>query len=283
MNIPSQSESGGGPARRREPFAAAAKSLLRDGVDRLPLPDGLLRRKAKGDIASESQRYWQHERGYEWRGDSHIRDNSPVDDRTWVSIGEDHLALFSKLANVVERHKMGRVVEWGCGGGANAVAFAPRCDEFIGVDVAETTLAECARQVADVCDTPFSPVLVEVADPEAAVRMISPKCDLFLCFYVLELVPSQEYGLRLLRIAHDLLTDDGLALVQIKYSTRSWRTLPRRRRYRAHLADMTTYPIDEFWTAAERCGLRPEAVHIVPKTALDERYAYFLLSRSGGS
>jgi hypothetical protein len=161
-------------------------------------------------------------------------------------------------------------------------AFAPRCDEFIGVDVAEAaTLAECARQVAEVCNTPFIPVLVKIPDPEAAVRMISPKCDLFLCFYVLELVPSQEYGLRLPRIAHDVLTDDGLALVQIKYSTRSWRTLPRRRHYRAHLADMTTYPIDEFWVAAERCGLRPEAVHIVPKNALDEHYAYFLMTRSG--
>lgn len=186
----------------------------------------------------------------------------------------------TKLAKVVDGHRMRRVVEWGCGGGANAAAFAPHCDEYVGVDVAETQLKESARQVAQVCDTRFTPILVEVGNPEAALDLIPGRSDLFLCLYVLELVPRPDYGLRVLRIAHDLLSESGLAFVQIKYSTRSWRTLPRRRRYASHLADMTTYPIDEFWTAAERCGLRPEAVHIVPKTAVDERYAYFLLSRS---
>jgi hypothetical protein len=257
----------------------SAKTLVRDGVDRLPARQWTRRGPDDARIAIESQQYWEGERGSDWRGDSHFRADSPVDDSTWLGIGRDHLALFTKLAAVVGDHKLGRVVEWGCGGGANAVAFAPHCTEFIGVDVAQATLDECSRQVAEVCDTPFVPVLAEVAAPEAAAQKIAPGCDLFLCIYVLELVPSQEYGLRLMRIAHDLLADGGLALVQIKYSTRSWRTLPRRRRYRAHLADMTTYPIDEFWVAAEQCGLRPEVVHIVPKTDVDERYAYFLLSR----
>jgi len=256
-----------------------AKTVLRDAVDRLPLPTGLLGRN-DGHIISQSQRYWQQDRGYDWRGMSHMREDSPVAGQTWQSIGEDHLALFTKLAKVVDDYRTGRVVEWGCGGGANAVAFAPRCDEYIGVDVAEPQLAESARQVAEVCETPFTPVLVEVGNPEAALDLIPGRCDLFLCLYVFELVPSPEYGLRVLRIAQKLLADDGVAFVQIKYSTRSWRTLPRRRRYASHLADMTTYPIDEFWIAAQGCGFRPEAVHIVPKTAVDERYAYFLLSRS---
>jgi hypothetical protein len=42
---------------------------------------------------------------------------------------------------------------------------------------------------------------------------------------------------------------------------------------------MTTYPIDEFWCAAQRHGLVPQAVHLVPANALDERYAYYLLTR----
>jgi SAM-dependent methyltransferase len=260
-----------------------AKGVVRDAVDRLPLPNALLGRRSDSRIVSQSQRYWQHDRGYDWRGMSHMREDSPVAGNTWHDIGDDHLALFTKLAKVVDDYGMGRVVEWGCGGGANAAVFAPHCDEYIGVDVAETQLAESARQVAQVCDTQFTPILIDVGNPEAAVELIPEKCDLFLCLYVLELVPSPEYGLRVLRVARELLADDGLAFVQIKYSTRSWRTLPRRRRYASHLADMTTYPIDEFWTAAERCGLRPQAVHIVPKTAVDERYAYFLLSRSQAS
>ena len=93
-----------------------------------------------------------------------------------------------------------------------------------------------------------------------------------------------EYGLRLLRIARDLLADDGLALVQIKYSTDSWRTRSRRRRNRSFtVASITTYRIDEFWTAATTCGLRPELVTLVPKNNLDERYAYFLLTKAVSS
>jgi hypothetical protein len=125
-------------------------------------------------------------------------------------------------------------------------------------------------------------VLADVAHPESAARQIPDKCDLFLCFYVLELVPTPEYGLRLLHIARNLLADDGIALVQIKYSTGSWRTRSRRRRYRPSvLASMTTYRIEEFWTAAAACGLRPRLISLVPKNALDERYAYFLLQTTG--
>lgn len=68
-------------------------------------------------------------------------------------------------------------------------------------------------------------------------------------------------------------------MIQIKYDEGRFWTRPRRRAYRSGLADMTTYPISEFWQLAVTCGLRPESVELVPKNELDERYAYFLLSR----
>lgn len=46
--------------------------------------------------------------------------------------------------------------------------FAPRAKEFIGVDISADSLRECARQVDAVCDTPFRPVVVSVAEPETA-------------------------------------------------------------------------------------------------------------------
>lgn len=58
-------------------------------------------------------------------------------------------------------------------------------------------------------------------------------------------------------------------------STSSWRA------YRTGLAEMTTYPIAAFWELAAACGLQPEAIQLVPKNELDERYAYFLLSKQG--
>jgi hypothetical protein len=101
-------------------------------------------------------------------------------------------------------------------------------------------------------------VLIKVAEPELAVDEIGNGC----C------------------ASHDLLAPGGLALIQIKYDEGRFWTRPRRRAYRSGIADMTTYPIAEFWQLAARCGLRPESIELVSKNELDERYAYFLLSKS---
>lgn len=192
------------------------------------------------------------------------------------------MALFDRLAATMGgREHFGRVVEWGAGGGANAVAFAPRADEFVAVDVAAASLPECARQVGAVCATPVTPVLAQVGDPEAALDEIPVPCDLFLCLYVLELVPGPEYGLRLMRLAAEALREGGLAFAQIKYDDGSLITRSRRRGYRRNPAAMTTYRIEQFWVAMQGLGLVPEVVSLVPENDLDQRYAYFLLRRGG--
>jgi SAM-dependent methyltransferase len=238
-------------------------------------------RQSESRISADAQDYWQHPADATWHGNSHWRD-APVfgGNDLWHKIGEEHLELFDAGARMCGFDRpWNRVLEWGCGGGANAVHFAPRAAEFIGVDIAAETLGECREQVAAVCDTLFRPIPIDVADPEAAVARIEGWCDVFLSFYVFELVPTPEYGERLLRIAHEVLAPGGLALIQIKYSDGRWRTRSRRRAYRRGLAEMTTYPIDEFWQIAQRCGFTPKAVHLVPRNALDERYAYFFLLR----
>jgi hypothetical protein len=234
--------------------------------------------QAAGAIESEAQRYWGDSAQPGWRSNSHWHEG--VQDQ-WDGIGASSLALAERLARVTgEPLPSGRTVEWGAGGGANAVRFAPRCTEFVAVDIAQASLDECERQVARVTSTPFRKVLIDVADPESAVaEMGSASCDLFLCLYVMELVPSQQYGLRLLDIAARLLAPTGMALVQTKYSTTASTSRSRRRAYRRDLANMTTYPIDEFWLEADKRGLRPQAITLVPQDALDERYAYYLLVR----
>jgi len=190
-------------------------------------------------ISADAQLYWTATRGRRWKSDSHWRDSDVFDGRDlWTRIGERHLRTFECGARMVEfARPWHRVVEWGCGGGANAVHFAPRCTEFVGVDVSQESLDECGRQIAGVCDTPFRPVLIEVSEPERATAEIGDGCDIFLCCYVFELIPSPEYGVRLLRIAHDLLSPGGLALTEIKYDEavsgrdraagRTGRALPR--------------------------------------------------------
>jgi len=194
-------------------------------------------------------------------------------------MGQEHLRLYQRLRPTAsEPAPVKRIIDWGCGGGANAVAFAPLAEEVVGVDIDTESLEESARQMAAAGPTPFAKVLADIGNPELAARDIPRPCDLFLCLYVLELVPTQEYGLRLMRIAHNLLDPGGQAFVQIKYATGAWRTRARRRSYRSDVAG-NTYRIEDFWTAMAGIGFRPEAVTLVPKNALDERYAYFLLSK----
>jgi hypothetical protein len=54
--------------------------------------------------------------------------------------------------------------------------------------------------------------------------------------------------------------------------------MTRRRDYRRAVAGCT-YRIEEFKTAMTGVGFCPEAVVLVPRNDLDERCAYFLLSK----
>ena len=223
--------------------------------------------------------YWTDLSEPDWRSDSHWRDGLA---EHWDTVGNESLSIARRLVRVTGRElPAGRTLEWGSGGGANAVVFAPRCTEFVAVDVVAESLEECRRQVQEVCSTPVVTVLADLAEPERVVAQVGPgSCDLFLSFYVFELLPSKEYAERVLDIARDLLTQDGVAVIQIKYATSDIRTWSRRRAYRRDLASMTTFGIDEFWTVASRRGLVPHAVELVPANRLDERYAYFVLTRS---
>ena len=256
-------------------IAHRAKALVRDGIDQ-----GLTRlgfSQSPVRITADAETYWTSREAETWAANSHWRGGLAEND--WRAIGRDHWSLWQTFARAAGRANgpLNRIVDWGCGGGANAVAFAPHCAEYIGADIVPASIQECEDQVAMRCDTPFKGVVIDAMQPEMSARDI-PKCDLFICFYVFELLPTPEYGLRILKIAANLLESSGYAIVQIKYHT-GWRTGSRRRRYKSSTAaTMTSYRIEEFWNAALTSGLRPQLIHLVPQNALDERYAYFLLA-----
>jgi SAM-dependent methyltransferase len=262
--------------KKNLPSMKALQAGVQGGLLRTPELVGV--RRSEAALEAAAQKYWSepHEgRGSHWQGNARF-----VRGDLWTNIGLRHHDMLRRAYRTLDcMPENGRVVEWGCGGGANAVQIAPTAREFIGVDVSNDSLQECARQVAARCDIPFRPVLVDVSDPEAALRHIEASCDVFLCSYVFELIPSRAYGERVLRIAHDLLRPGGLALIQIKYDIGSWRTRPHRLAYRFSPGNMTTFPIHAFWQLAARCGFEPKYVELVPKDELDERYAYFVLVR----
>jgi SAM-dependent methyltransferase len=231
-------------------------------------------------ISSDAQRYWSAPKGASWWSNSHWRDGEVFSDTDlWLQMGEQHVDLFDRGARAAGfSARCRRIVDWGCGGGANAVHFATRAqEEFVGVDVSSESAEECGRQVRAACDTPYRSVVVNVGSPETVIDEIgSGRCDMFLCLYVFEALPTPESGARLLRVAHELLTPGGAAFVQIKYNDGRWLSQPRRRGYRSGLVE-TTYPIHEFWQLALRSGFAPALVDLIPQNELDERYAYFFL------
>lgn len=241
--------------------------------------------ESEGRLAGDAQAFWSrpidNDNSLWW----HARDSTIFADAQdkWRAMGRRHQTLFADLARLTNTARpVGKIVDWGCGGGANAVAFAGECREMWGVDVSADALAECGRQLAaDGQRCAFHPVQIEVPTPESALTAIPHDVDLFHCYYVFELLPTKEHGARVLRIAAKLLRPGGLAIVQIKYQTEAWRTRARRWSYRRGAANMTSYRVEEFWELAEACGLAPLSVVLVPRPAEvpDQRYAYFLLRK----
>lgn len=216
-----------------------------------------------------------------WEGNSHWR--SGLGEDHWRTVGAEHLAIFETFAKALDLPvSPGVVVEWGCGGGANAVAFAPAAEEFVAVDVSGDSIAECVRQVGMVCDTPVTPLQVDIRHPEHAADGREGSCDTFICLYVVEVLPSVEDVKRILRVAERMLRPGGIAFVQMKYHTADWRPRAYKRDYARSLSTMTTFGIDEFWSLTAECGLTPRLLTLVPENHLDTRYAYYALTKDAG-
>ena len=245
-------------------------------------------REPEAKIIADSQLFWNglSNQGRDggpahWRGQSIFADN----DERWLGLGLNSLRIFGQLAGsdwLTQTPR--RIVDWGCGGGSCAVHFAPGAARYYGADITPASLAECQRQLTRLGLTNFEPVLFPADDPEQVAAAIPEPCDLVLSTYVFELLPSKEYGRRVLHIIHDLLATQGLAFIQIKYSTHKLNSMAYRWGYAKNLGNMTTYFIEEFWALAEACGLRPRQLYLEPVQPLnnDHNFAYFLLQKEAG-
>ncbi len=215
--------------------------------------------------------------------DSHVRDLSHwigegrwVNEQAWNRIGQMHFEMFKKiclLANVTQ--PICSMVEWGSGGGANAVRFCSEVTTFYGVDISSANLAECQRQLKmrNFCN--FRPVLIDIEEPEQCLRVIESPVDFFISTAVYQHFPSKEYGIHITELAHRLLADGGLALIQIRYNDGFPRLRAKRRNYYKNVVTFAAYGIHEFWQAVQCVGFDPLAVILDPSVC----YAYFFLKK----
>jgi len=240
--------------------------------------------RSEEQLARESQTFWTDAENPELATISHWRGHGPFeDDELWLRLGRRHRDLSEKALTWARISlPLDRIVEWGVGGGMNAVALLGAAREYVGVDVSAISLAECSRQV-DLAGgaVPFVPVRIDAAEPEVALARIPGGCTFFLSTYVLELLPTASYGLRILRIAHGLLRPGGVALVQIRYETGMAASAVSRRSYASTWHRRAVYSVPRFWTTCRAIGFEPLFVTLVPEEPeLDETcYAYFALRK----
>ena len=214
-----------------------------------------------------------------WKGEGKFKD-----EQRWLALGRAHFQMFEESCRLIGLTlPLNAIVEWGCGGGMNAVHFAQQCRRFYGVEIAEASLRESARVLQEIQFEGFQAVLVAAQLPEQAIEAIHEPCDFFLCTYVFQVFPGKSYGLRITQIAHRLLKSGGAALIQIRYDDGSLDGAPKRRNYFRNVVHFTSYAINEYWLLAEQAGFVPEHVYLVPTPKryphTDSALAYFLLRR----
>ena len=248
----------------------AVKALIGD--------DGRPVAEPPGRLAADAHEYWSGSEAADDKRDlSHWKGSGRwADERRWCRIGEDHFELYQSLLRLADRRPPVRsMVEWGPGGGANAVRFGREIPRFYGVDISEPNLKQCSCEVESAGYGGFVPILIDAANPEDVLDRIDAKVDLFLCTAVYQHFPGKEYGVRVTRMASELLAEGGVALIQTRYDDGDPHFAPKIRDYRENAIVFTSYRIEEFWHVAVDAGLRPLAVVLRPAT----HYAFYLLSR----
>jgi len=234
-------------------------------------------------LIADSQEFWNDDAHPRLKGRLHFAGEGPfADTRMWLSLGAEHARMFEKAAQWIGMEEpLERMVEWGCGGGMNAVHFAPKTQMFCGVDINPQSLEECAKQMENAGLTNFQPVLIDSNALRDAISQIAGPCDLFYSTYVFEALPTEAYGLEIMRIAFDMLRPGGLALIQIHYDTGALDHRSRPWGYANNLAKNNSYRMDAFWLECQKIGFVPLFIILIPERPeiSDERYAYFTLQK----
>jgi 2-polyprenyl-3-methyl-5-hydroxy-6-metoxy-1,4-benzoquinol methylase len=240
---------------------------------------------SENKLAADSQDYW--DRDYfdksKLAQDAHWKNKGIFENQQrWLSIGKQHLDLILKYSSVLNlQFPVKQIVEWGCGGGANAVHLAPLTDNFVGIDIASDSLVECKKQVSEIGLNNFQPVLINAVSPETVLKENLAGVDLFICTYVFELFPSPKYGLNVLNLANKMLSSNGIAFIHIRYNDVKKELKSKRWGYKLHPYIMTTYTLEEFWESSKECGFEPLGIYLTPKQPLvnDSSTAYFFLKK----
>jgi SAM-dependent methyltransferase len=215
--------------------------------------------------------YWSGSANYDRiKHDSHWRGSE-----RWYGVGEQHYKRLEHLYELSNSPKISSMIEWGPGGGVNAVRFLKEMDVFYGVDICQPNLDECNRQVIGHELKKFIPLLVDSDKPESVIDRISGDIDFFMSVAVFQHFPNQEYGEKIVTIASQLLKTGGIALIQIRYDDGSEKYVAKSQDYYQNVITFTSYTLDTFSIILERNGF--EILEIIKKE--ENNYGFFYLRK----
>lgn len=235
---------------------------------------GVFFRQKNTTVYSDAADFWDTKNPGESTKDfSHWADHGRWrDTQAWRAIGMQHYQMFQRLCRLAHYElPIERMVEWGPGGGANAVHFCSSVKDYFGVDISIANLEECERQLQTRGNCTFHKVLINIGSPERSTHSINQQVDFFLSTAVYQHFPDKNYGIKVTQLASEMLKPRGIALIQIRYDDGSWWVRSRYRNYRKNAIVFTSYTIDEFWQILESTGLQPIAVTLQP----NNKYAYY--------
>ena len=238
-------------------------------------------------IIRDSKKYWDMAENK----DQDLKDYSHwsgegiwVDTERWRVIGRVNYEMFENMAAIMKVDRpIQTMVEWGQGGGANAIHFASEVKTFYGVEISHESINECQRQLNLIQFNGYKGILIDPEDPEDAILKITEPCDFFLSTYVFPHFPGKNYGKRVTKIAYKLLRTHGMALIQIRYDDGSDYFSQKRRNYKENAMNFTSYKIDEYWKIAEDIGFTPYYVYLMTRRGTyaysGDNYAYYFLKK----
>lgn len=194
----------------------------------------------------------------------------------WSNIGLQHLEMLNDLIRYVKYDKpIKNILEWGPGGGANAIHLCNKTENFYGVDISEKNLNECKRQLDIKRYRNFHPIHIDINNPEIVMEEVGLTIDFFISTAVYQHFPSKEYGIKITKLAYDLLRSSSLAILQIRYDDNTNKFKSKKNNYVKNAIYFTSYKIDEFWNITQSIGFTPLYVKLNPEV----NYAYFFLSK----
>jgi hypothetical protein len=236
-------------------------------------------------LTADAHSYWNRDDPWT-RSVSHFTGARRCPANRWKRIGDRNWQRFTTFVERVNARleDFQSMVEWGPGGGANAVAFCRHFKRFYGVDVSRLSLVECrdqlgARMLAD-C---FTEVPINCAEPHAALHLVDTPVDFFLSTACYQHFPSKSYGAHVTNLAGMMLRPDGIAMIQIRWNDGGQYHAPKTSKYckGKNAIRFTSYNIGEFLGIASDAGLLDVGfLDVEPASCV---YFYFVKRAQEGS